>query len=71
MINLSITLSFQVSHSDYFPVKCESSCNLCFGHLTCSSGTDVLAGIGMITDAVIDEGTIRFAGGGGGGGGCP
>ena len=71
VINLSVTLSFQVSHSDHFPVKCESSCNLCFGHLTCSSGIDVLAGVGMIADAVVNKGTIGFAGGGGGGGGCP
>ena len=71
VINLSVASSFQVGHSDRFPVKCESSCNLCFGHLTCSSGIDVLAGVGMIADAVVNKGTIGFAGGGGGGGGCP
>ena len=71
VINLSVTLSFQVGHSDHFPIKCESSCNLCFSHLTYSLGTDVLAGVGMITNVVIDEGTIRFAGGGGRGGGYP
>ena len=71
VINLSVASSFQVGHSDRFPVKCESSCNLCFSHLTYSLGTDVLAGVGMITNVVIDEGTIRFASGGGGGGGYP